>query len=127
MGCGLLLAGLDLRIARPHSDPNKSTVTALQYSKSASTLGSICKNYSNLNTLPENGNFTTIYTSFCQSDILPSNYSLRSRQTVQLTAPITTPTVKLSSFIIPRRIIFSQCSLLPEFTLLMLTEPKSKL
>ena len=81
MDCGLLLAGLGLKIARPHSDCNKWKVTALQYSRSASTLGSRCKNYNNLNTLPQNARFTTIHTSFCQSDILPSTYSLRFRQT----------------------------------------------
>lgn len=125
MGCGLLSAELDLKIARPHSGCYKSTVTAFQYSRSASILGSRCKNYNNLNTLPQNATFTTIHTSFCQSDILPSNYSLRSWQTLQLTAPITTPPVKLPLFIISQRIIFSQCSPQPESTLLMLNRSQN--
>ena len=63
VGCGLLLAALDLKIVRPHSDCNKTKVTALQYSRSASTLGLSCKNYNNLNTLPQNAKFTkTIHT-----------------------------------------------------------------
>jgi len=113
LGCGLLLAGQELKIVRPHSDCNKTNATELQYSRSASTLGSRCKSYNNLNTLPQNAKFTTIHTSFCQSDILHSTYSLRSRHTLQLTAPITTP-VKLSLFsLFPEELYFRSVPFIP--------------